>query len=636
MAAIRFPPPPLAKHLVRRSLDRRLCLLRARAGIADDNARLDGVVAGSGFAFDPVIPRCVVSGESLATLVGQAVVGDAFRSGLALPADWCCVAPKPEAAADASSAVTDRSYAATTARMRRGSTLAPGQAYAARRAARAVRRSARGRIYLLCARADHGTNARIDGVAAGSGIAFDPVVAPRDRISLTTLADRVAVDANGALTVDLGEEIRTSPPRTTMVSAVEGPPPETVSKEHASSRSPLIVARPPAPASGALDALATPKPAGKNRTPQAAGTARPGPSARSLPSFALEVGSTVNAAAGLGTPIGDDDASCDNLGVEIASEGLGSATQQAITSKDGALSIAKVGVTLNAMSVNRKDDDSSTVVTATVDGRSPEVERVDVIARRMARAGGQAPLEPSRAPPSPIDAVIDQPRATPSRDAAYRALAVRRTFAAELRLRATSSPDDRTGTARGLWTGPATLLPCDALFDVEGALERPAPRIASTTCPAARADDRARCERAYEAWHRCKRTEARARREQLMEALVSAERERERRIDDRRAALRERHRRVEREKRALARARDQHRKRRDRRTRRPPAESDVDSGDKLGRLPAVLDNPCVTVAPEVEAIDARARAFEAVFLPKIVTRANNKRATPRPRAGLTR
>ena len=83
------PPPQLAKRLVlRRSIDRRLCLLRARGGIADDKARLDGVNAGSGFAFDPVISRCVVSGESLATLVGQAVVGNTFHSGLVLPADW--------------------------------------------------------------------------------------------------------------------------------------------------------------------------------------------------------------------------------------------------------------------------------------------------------------------------------------------------------------------------------------------------------------------------------------------------------------------------------------------------------------------------------------------------------------------
>ena len=79
------PPPQLAKRLaLRRSLDRRLCLLRARGGIRDDKARLDCVVAGGGFAFDPVISRCVVSGESLATLVGQAVVPD-----------WRCVAPSP-------------------------------------------------------------------------------------------------------------------------------------------------------------------------------------------------------------------------------------------------------------------------------------------------------------------------------------------------------------------------------------------------------------------------------------------------------------------------------------------------------------------------------------------------------------
>ena len=109
-----------------------------------------------------------------------------------------------------------------------------------------------------------------------------------------------------------------------------------------------------------------------------------------------------------------------------------------------------------------------------------------------------------------------------------------------------------------------------------------------------------------------------------MEALVRAERERERRIDDRRAALRERCRRVEREKRALARAQAQHRKKqRVRRTLRPPIQ--------LG-LPAVLDEPCVAVAPEVKKTDARVRAFEAVFLPKIVSRANNKGR----RAGLAR
>ena len=190
--------------------------------------------------------------------------------------------------------------------------------------------------------------------------------------------------------------------------------------------------------------------------------------------------------------------------------------------------------------------------------------------------------------------------------------AARRTFAAQLRRRATSSPDDRTGATR------------DALFGVEGAPERPAPPTASTLRPTVRADDRAPFERSYEAWHRRKRDEARARREQLMEALVRAERERERRIDDRRAALRERRRRVEREKRALARAQAQHRKKqRVRRTLRPPIQSG---------LPAVLDEPCVAVAPEVKRTDARVRAFEAVFLPKIVSRANNKGR----RAGLAR
>ena len=132
-------PPQLAKRLVlRRSLDRRLCLLRARGGIADDKARLDGVVAGGGFVFDPVMSRCVVSGESLATLVGHAVVGNTFHSGLALAADW---------------QTADCSHAATTARMRRESTPPPWQtADPAPRAARVVRRSERGQIYVLRAR----------------------------------------------------------------------------------------------------------------------------------------------------------------------------------------------------------------------------------------------------------------------------------------------------------------------------------------------------------------------------------------------------------------------------------------------------------------------------------------------------
>ena len=235
-------PPPLAKRLVlRRSLDRRLCLLRARGGIADDKARLDGVVAGSGFTFDPVISRCVVSGESLATLVGHAVAGNTFHSELALAADW---------------RTADRSYAATTVRIRRESTPPPGRADSAPRVAQVVRRSARGRIYLLRARADPGANARIDAIAASCGIAVDPVVVPRDDISLTTLVDCIAVDVNGALTIHFGEEIRASPPSATMVSAVEGLVPETASQERESSRPSLIVARTPAPASDVLEALA--------------------------------------------------------------------------------------------------------------------------------------------------------------------------------------------------------------------------------------------------------------------------------------------------------------------------------------------------------------------------------------------
>ena len=645
-------PPPLAKRLVlRRSPDRRLYLLRARGGIADDKARLDGVVAGSGFAFDPVISRCVVSGESLATLVGQAVVGNTFHSGLVLPAD--------------------RSYAATTARMCRESTPPPWQT--ADPAPRAVRRSARGQIYLLRTRADPWANARIDAIAASGGIAVDPVVVPRDDVSLTTLVDRIAVDANGALTIHFGEEIRASPPSATMVSAVEGLVSETASQERASSRSSLIVARTPAPASDVLEALAAPDTAGEACTLRAAGTAKAGP----LPSSsAPAVGATTDAATELGTPIGDGEASRDKLGADTAREGPDEATQKAEGGRaaarlqarvrgrqsrlgstrlsvapingfdappgagmpnqrcafetrrqgvDDAASIAKVDATLNEVGATRKEDEESVI--ATVDGRSPQVERLDVVALQMARTRGPPPLgphdsAPSPPRPSPIDAAIDQSRATPSRDAAYRALdaaedAARRTFAAELRRRAMSSPDDRTGATRARGTEPAMLPRArDALFGVEGAPERPAPPTASTLRPTVRADDRAPFERAYEAWHRRKRDEARARREQLMEALVRAERERERRIDDRRAALRERRRRVEREKRALARAQAQNRKKqRVRRTLRPPIQSG---------LPAVLDAPCVAVAPEVKKTDARVRAFEAVFLPKIVSRANNK------------
>ena len=72
----------------------------------------------------------------------------------------------------------------------------------------------------------------------------------------------------------------------------------------------------------------------------------------------------------------------------------------------------------------------------------------------------------------------------------------------------------------------------------------------------------------------------------------------------------------EKQSKALARAQAQHRKKqRVRRTLRPPIQSG---------LPAVLDEPCVAVAPQVKRTDARVRAFEAVFLPKIVSRANNQ------------
>ena len=40
----------------------------------------------------------------------------------------------------------------------------------------------------------------------------------------------------------------------------------------------------------------------------------------------------------------------------------------------------------------------------------------------------------------------------------------------------------------------------------------------------------------------------------------------------------------------------------------------------------MLDDPCVAVAPEVKKTDARVRAFEAVFLPKIVSRARITKA----------
>ena len=614
------PPPQLAKRLaLRRSLDRRLCLLRAR-GIADDKARLDGVVAGSGFAFDPVISRCVVSGESLATLVGHAVVGNTFHSGLALAADW---------------QTADCSHAATTARMRRESTPPPWQT--ADPAPRVVRRSARGRIYLLRARADPGANARIDAIAASGGIAVDPVVVPRDDVSLTTLVDRISVDVNGALAIHFGEDIRSSPPSATIVSAVEGLVPETAHQECEWSRSSLIVTR--------MMPVPAPEAAGEACTPRAADAAKAGP----LPSSSVPA---VGAATEHGPPIGDVDASPDEATQQAEGDRaaarlqarvrghqsrLGSTTPFVVPIKefdappgagtpnqrgafetrrqavDDAASVAKVDATLNDVGATPKEDGASIIATA--DGRSPQAERVDVVALQMARTRGPPPLEPpDSAPslprPSPVDAAaIDQSRATPSRDAMHRALdaaedAARRTFAAELRRRATSSPDDRTGATR------------DALFGVEGAPERPAPLTASTLRPTVRADDRAPFERAYEAWHRRKRDEARARREQLMEALVRAERERERRIDDRRAALRERRRRVEREKRALAHAQAQHRKnQRVRMTPRPPIESG---------LPVVLDDPCVAVVPEVKKPDARVRAFEDVFLPKIVSRANNK------------
>ena len=545
------PPPPLTKRLaLRRSLGRRLCLLRAR-GMADDKVRLDGVVAGSGFAFDPVISRCVVSGESLATLVGQAVVGNTFHSGLVLPADWRCVAPKPVATADASSAAADRSYAATTARICRESTPPPGHAAdPAPRAALAVRRSACGQIYLLRARADPRANARIDAIAASGGIAVNPVVVPRDDISLTTLVDCIAVDVNGALTIHFGEEIRASPPSATMVSAVEGLVPEKASQKRASSRSSLIVARTPAQTSDVLEALAAPQPAGEACTPRAAGTAKAGPSS-SAPA--------VGAATERGPPIGDVDASSDkvtqkaegdcaavHLQVRVrghqsrlgstrsfvapvkefdAPPGAGTPNQRGAfetrrQAVDDAASVAKVDTTLNDVGATPKEDGASIIATA--DGRSPQAERVDVVALQMARTRGPPPLEPpDSAPsppcPSPVDAAaIDQSLATPSR-AAYRVLddaaeeAARRTFATELRRRATSSPDDRTVATR------------DARFGVEGAPERPAPPTASKVRQAVRADDRAPFEHAYEAWHRRKRDEARARREQLMEALVRAD-----------------------------------------------------------------------------------------------------------------
>ena len=62
-------------------------------------------------------------------------------------------------------------------------------------------------------------------------------------------------------------------------------------------------------------------------------------------------------------------------------------------------------------------------------------------------------------------------------------------------------------------------------------------------------------EKAYDEWHKRKRIEARARREQLMTALIRAEKQRERRIEERRVALRERKRREKREQTELKRAR---------------------------------------------------------------------------------
>ena len=384
--------------MLRRSLDRRLCLLRARGGIADDKARLDGVVAGGGFAFDPVISRCVVSGESLATLVGQAVVGNTFHSGLALAADW---------------QTADCSYAATTARMRRESTPPPWQT--ADPAPRVVRRSARGRIYLLRARADPGANARIDAIAASGGIAVDPVVVPRDDVSLTTLVDRISVDVNGALTIHFGEDIRSSPPSATMVSAVEGLVPETAHQECESSRSSLIVTR--------MMPVPAPEAAGEACTPRAADAAKAGP----LPSSSAPA---VGAATEHGPPIGDVDASPDEatqqaegdraaarlqarvrghqsrLGsttpfVEPVKEfdappGAGTPNQrgafetrrQAVD--DAAASVAKVDATLNEVGATGKEDGESII--ATVDGRSPQVERVDVVALQMARTRGPTPL----------------------------------------------------------------------------------------------------------------------------------------------------------------------------------------------------------------------------------------------------
>ena len=272
-----------------------------------------------------------------------------------------------------------------------------------------------------------------------------------------------------------------------------------------------------------------PEAAGEACTPRAADAAKAGP----LPSSsALAVG----AAKELGTPIGDGDASPDEatqqaegdraaarlqarvrghqsrLGsttpfVEPVKEfdappGAGTPNQRGAfetrrQAVDDAVSVAKVDATLNEVGATRKEDGASSI--ATVDGWSPQVERV--VALQMARTRGPPPLGPRQRPFSAHRArrCSNRPCARPRAVGVQRARATsltRRTFATELRRRATSTPDDRTGAAR-----------CP--LRRRGRAERPArrPRRPRPTVEPTTARRSSSCE----AWHRRKRDEARAR-----------------------------------------------------------------------------------------------------------------------------
>ena len=476
---------------------------------------------------------------------------------------------------------------------------------------------------------------RIDAIAASGGIAADPVVVPRDDDSLTTLVDRIAVDVNGALTIHFGEDIRSSPPSATIVSAVEGLVPETAHQECESSRSSLIVTR--------MMPVPAPEAAGEACTPRAADAAKAGP----LPSSSVPA---VGAATEHGPPIGDVDASRDEATQQAEGDRaaarlqarvrghqsrLGSTTpfvkpvkefdappgagtpnqrgafetwRQAVD--DAAASVAKVDVTLNEVGATGKEDGESVI--ATVDGRSPQVERVNVVALQMARTRGPPPLGPHDAPfsavPEPGRAAIDQSRATPSRDAMHRAPTPPGRGAQDLR----REPDD--ARCRHLMIGHAPAGPSPQGFATARCPLRRRGRVRAAgaadrvdTASDGRADDRAPFKRSYEARHRRKRDEARARREQLMEALVRAERERERRIDDRRAALRERHG-ASSAKRAGARA------------GAAPQEtvgSAPRPADRVGSPGRAGRTGCVAVVPEVKKTTARAR-LENVFCPRSI------------------